>query len=74
MLDDDAPRTRATQAFNGALALLIVANVAAVILESVESIHIHYAGLFVSCRRCSASSAPAICACCDFSACSECSS
>jgi voltage-gated potassium channel len=42
LFDDDGKHARIAQYFNGALALLIVANVSAVILESVESIRVSH--------------------------------
>jgi hypothetical protein len=38
LFDDDAPRNRVIRLFNLSLALLIIVNVAAVILETVEPI------------------------------------
>jgi voltage-gated potassium channel len=46
LFDDDAPRDRASRLFNLALAALIIANVATVILETVEPIRDRYAGFF----------------------------
>ena len=48
MFDDDAPRNRATRLFNLSLALLIVANVTAVILETVEPIRARYDAFFLA--------------------------
>jgi len=44
--DDDAPQSRAVHVFNSLLAVLIVVNVVAVILESVESISARYNGVY----------------------------
>ncbi len=44
--DDDAPQTLAVRVFNSLLALLIVVNVVAVVLESVESISVRYNGAY----------------------------
>ena len=46
LFDDDAPRNRITRLFNSLLALLIVANVATVILETVEPIRARHAEFF----------------------------
>jgi voltage-gated potassium channel len=46
LFDDDAQQSRTTQYFNGALALLIVVNVGAVILESVEPIRAGHPTIF----------------------------
>ena len=46
LFDDDARRDPATQLFNLLLAVLIVANVAAVILETVEPIRLRYEAVF----------------------------
>jgi voltage-gated potassium channel len=46
LFDDDAQQNRTTQYFNGALALLIVVNVGAVILESVEPIRAGHPVIF----------------------------
>jgi voltage-gated potassium channel len=46
ILDDNAPPTRATQIFNAGLASLIGINVAAVVLESVESVRAQHDALF----------------------------
>jgi voltage-gated potassium channel len=46
LFDDDAPHSRAMQIFNGLLAALIVVNIGAVILESVEPLHAKYAVVF----------------------------
>jgi voltage-gated potassium channel len=46
IFEDEAPHNALTQAFNLALTLLIVANVSCVILESVESIRLHFASTF----------------------------
>jgi voltage-gated potassium channel len=48
LFDDDAQQNRATQYFNGALALLIVVNVGAVILESVEPIRAEHPAVFLA--------------------------
>jgi voltage-gated potassium channel len=47
LFDDDAPRNRAIRLFNLLLALLIVLNVAAVILETVEPIRARYEVFFL---------------------------
>src|SRR5579862_8626037 len=44
--DDDAPQGPAVRVFNALLALLIVVNVGAVILESVESLSARYESEF----------------------------
>jgi voltage-gated potassium channel len=44
--DDDAPQTPGTKTFNFLLSLLIVVNVGAVILESVNSLETRYADVF----------------------------
>jgi voltage-gated potassium channel len=44
--DDDAPQTRSTRTFNFLLSLLIIANVAAVISETVNSLSLRYDGAF----------------------------
>jgi voltage-gated potassium channel len=46
LFDDDAPRNRVTRLFNSLLALLIVANVATVILETVEPIRARHGEFF----------------------------
>jgi voltage-gated potassium channel len=46
LFDDDAPQTRTTQIFNLLLASLIIVNVAAVIMESVEPVRARYAMVF----------------------------
>jgi voltage-gated potassium channel len=46
VFDDAQPPTRAARIFNTALAMLIVANVAGVILESVAALHLRYGGCF----------------------------
>jgi voltage-gated potassium channel len=46
LFDDDAPRNRMTRLFNSLLALLIVANVATVILETVEPIRARHPEFF----------------------------
>jgi voltage-gated potassium channel len=46
LFDDDAPRDRTARLFNLALAALIIANVATVILETVEPIRDRYGGFF----------------------------
>jgi voltage-gated potassium channel len=48
LFDDDAPQTRTVRIFNALLATLIVVNVAAVIMESVESIRARYAAVFAA--------------------------
>jgi voltage-gated potassium channel len=48
LFDDDAQQNRITQYFNSALALLIVVNVGAVILESVEPIRAGHPFVFVT--------------------------
>jgi voltage-gated potassium channel len=48
LFDDDAPRNRATRLFNLLLALLIISNVAAVILETVETIRLRYEVFFLA--------------------------
>jgi voltage-gated potassium channel len=48
LFDDDAQQNRPTQYFNGALALLIVVNVGAVILESVEPIRAGHPMIFLA--------------------------
>lgn len=48
LFDDDAPQTPTTQTFNALLATLIIVNVAAVIMESVEPIRARCAALFTS--------------------------
>jgi voltage-gated potassium channel len=48
LFDDDAQQNRTTQYFNGALALLIVVNVGAVILESVEPIRAEHPAVFLA--------------------------
>jgi voltage-gated potassium channel len=48
LFDDDAQQNRTTQYFNGALALLIVVNVGAVILESVEPIRAGHPAVFLA--------------------------
>src|SRR5579863_2054610 len=48
LFDDDAQQNRITQYFNGALALLIVVNVGAVILESVEPIRAGHPFFFLA--------------------------
>ena len=47
LLDDDAPQSRKTMVFNTTLALLIVASVVAVVLESVEPIRNEHPLTFV---------------------------
>jgi voltage-gated potassium channel len=55
IFDDDAPHTHegaaARRFFNAALAGLIIANIAAIILESVESIDARYGGAFLVLER-----------------------
>jgi voltage-gated potassium channel len=51
LFDDDAPRNRVIRLFNLLLALLIVLNVAAVILETVEPIRARYEVLFLAAER-----------------------
>jgi voltage-gated potassium channel len=46
LFDDELPRSREVQIFNAALALLIVINVAAVILETVETIRDRHVAAF----------------------------
>ncbi len=46
VFEDEEPRGVVTRAFNLALALLIIANVSCVVLESVESIRRHFAPAF----------------------------
>jgi voltage-gated potassium channel len=46
IFEDDEPRSPATRLFNAMLVLLIVANVAAVVLESVDSIRHELSGVF----------------------------
>jgi voltage-gated potassium channel len=46
IFEDEEPRDAVTRAFNLALAVLIVANVAGVVLESVESLHDRFAAAF----------------------------
>jgi voltage-gated potassium channel len=48
LFDDDAPQTLTKQTFNVLLATLIIVNVAAVIMESVEPIRARYAAVFTS--------------------------
>jgi voltage-gated potassium channel len=48
LFDDDAQQNRITQYFNSALALLIVVNVSAVILESVEPIRAGHPFVFIA--------------------------
>ena len=48
LFDDDAPRNRITRLFNLLLALLIIFNVAAVILETVETIRARYEVFFLA--------------------------
>ena len=48
LFDDDVYHLRATRYFHTALAVLIVVNVLAVILETVEPLRRHYEGLFVA--------------------------
>jgi voltage-gated potassium channel len=45
--EDDEPRSRATRVFDTLLALLIVANVAAVVLESVDALRLNYGAAFI---------------------------
>lgn len=55
IFDDDAPHTHegatARRVFNAALAGLIIVNIAAIILESVESIDARYSGAFLALER-----------------------
>src|SRR5579862_5649663 len=51
LFDDDAPRTLTVRLFNVALAALIVINVAAVILESVNWMRDRYAVTFIVIER-----------------------
>jgi voltage-gated potassium channel len=46
IFEDEEPRSAVTRAFNLALALLIIANVGCVVLESVEPIRSHFAAGF----------------------------
>jgi voltage-gated potassium channel len=46
IFEDEEPRTAATRLVNGALALLIIANVAAIMLESVERFRGQYSAAF----------------------------
>jgi voltage-gated potassium channel len=46
VFEDEEPRSAVTRLFNLALALLIIANVSCVVLESVESIRRHFAPVF----------------------------
>jgi voltage-gated potassium channel len=46
LFDDDAQQSQTAQYFNGALALLIVVNVGAVVLESVEPIRVRHQTMF----------------------------
>jgi voltage-gated potassium channel len=46
IFEDEEPHSAVTLAFNLALALLIIANVSCVILESVETIRLHFASTF----------------------------
>jgi voltage-gated potassium channel len=46
LFDDELPRSRETQIFNSVLAVLIVINVAAVVLETVEPIRNRYVATF----------------------------
>ena len=46
IFEDEEPRDAATRVVNALLALLIIVNVAAVVLESVESIRQHYDAVF----------------------------
>lgn len=48
LFDDDAPQTKSVRIFNALLATLIVVNVAAVIMESVEWIRLRYAAVFMA--------------------------
>jgi voltage-gated potassium channel len=48
IFEDEEPRDAVTRAFNLALALLIVANVAGIVLESVEPLHDRFAVAFDS--------------------------
>jgi voltage-gated potassium channel len=51
LFDDDAPRNRVIRLFNLLLALLIILNVAAVILETVEPIRARYEVFFLAAER-----------------------
>jgi voltage-gated potassium channel len=51
LFDDDAQQSRGTRYFNGALALLIVVNVGAVVLESVEPIRAAHSEAFSAVER-----------------------
>jgi voltage-gated potassium channel len=46
LFDDEAPHTRLREVFDVGLAALIVLNVGAVVLESVEPLHLRFAALF----------------------------
>jgi voltage-gated potassium channel len=48
LFDDDAHQNKITQYFNGVLAILIVVNVGAVILESVEPLRVRYLTVFAT--------------------------
>jgi len=48
LFDDDAQQNRTTQYFNAALALLIIVNVGAVILESVEPLRVRHPAIFAA--------------------------
>ena len=51
LFDDDAPRTLAVRLFNAALAILIIVNVTAVILESVDWLRARYPVTFILIER-----------------------
>jgi voltage-gated potassium channel len=51
LFDDDAPRTLTVRLFNAALAVLIIVNVTAVILESVDWLRVRYPFTFVTIER-----------------------
>lgn len=51
LFDDDAPKTLAVRLFNAALATLIVINVAAVILKSVNGMRVRYTDTFIAIER-----------------------
>lgn len=47
IFEDEEPRSATTRLFNAMLAILIIANVAAVVLESVDSIRQQFSGAFI---------------------------
>src|ERR1700753_1687240 len=51
LFDDDAPRTLAVRVFNIALAVLIIVNVTAVVLESVPWMSQRYSACFLTIER-----------------------